>query len=259
LTPGGPSTRDITYARWSDLEPGDTREITGDTPSEYSDEYDPLPPGVSFTHSSPPAIPPQRQKKRMSKPVLFHGKPSEVDNVLTHCLATFAADGTTDPGRRAGYLASLFRGIALTWLTNQIKDNPNVLADFSAFVERVKSKYSLNDYAKNGQLARQLAGLRQVRSVQDYATAFEPLAEQTGLTPHIAIAQFKRGLKPHIQRALVTADDYSDIETVISEAVRIDSEFYNIRQYGGSRSRGQGANRDGKGRWKSRSFKREEK
>lgn len=192
----------------------------------------------------------------MSKPVLFHGKPSEVDNVLTHCTATFAADGTTESGKRAGYLASLFRGTALSWLTKKLKDHQSLLDDYEAFVAEVRSKYALNEHARNGQLARQLANLRQRRSVQEYATQFEQISAELALQPAIAIADFKRGLKPHIQRALVTSDDYTDLESVITEAERIDSEFFNIRRNGGQYRGGRG--RDGKGRFTSRhKFKRE--
>lgn len=186
----------------------------------------------------------------MSKPVLFHGKPNQVDDVLTHCLATFAANGVTDPGQQAGYLASLFRGSALTWLTTTLKENDSILVDYTSFVQQVRQRYELNEHARAGQLARQLASCRQRRSVQDYATEFEPLSKACQLSDSVAIATFVKGLKPHVQRALVTSDDYVDLSSVIAEATRIDSELYNIRRSGGYNPTRFSSTRDGKGRFK---------
>jgi hypothetical protein len=197
-----------------------------------------------------PAPAPRRTDKEMSKPVLFYGKPSQIDDVLTHVTVKFLADNITDHGPRCGYLASLYRGPALTWLSQYLRTHQ--LDDYDEFVEQTKQAFALTDEALQGQLNRQLTQLRQKGSVQNYALNFRQLQLQLNLPAATAIACFKAGLKPHIQRALVTDNSSTTLEDHIGEATRIDSEFYNIS---GARTPGRfNANRSKSGRDKQGRF-----
>lgn len=166
-------------------------------------------------------------KEMSTKPVLFYGKPSQIDDVLTHVTVKVLADNITEDSAKCGYLASLYRGPALSWLTTYLKKN--TLDDYEEFVAQTKTAFALPDEALQGQLSRQLTHLRQKGSVQNYALQFRQLADQVQLPGPIAKAQFIAGLKPHIQRALITGDDKESLSAAITEAIRIDSELFNIR------------------------------
>jgi len=232
--------REITYEPPSQYE---TREITeGDPYHEFSSA--PESPGTAQVVL--PDLQPLSQKfKKSSSMVTFSGKASEVDPVLTHCTAVFAADAITGEDRKWGYLASRFKGPALLWLTNKLNEkdydeNGKELVKYNTYsdlAQQIKDTFGLSHQALAGQQARKLASLRQKRDVQHYALEFRPLAQATNLTEPVAIATFTRGLKSHIQRALVASDDYDSLESVIGEAIRIDSELYNIRRNGGFRPR----------------------
>jgi len=192
----------------------------------------------------------------MSKPVLFYGKPDQVDDVVTYCTVKFLADGTTDETQKSGYLASLFRGSALSWLTEYLKANQ--LNDYEELIAQVRQTFGLNEAAAQGQYARQLAGLRQKGSVQQYAITFQDLARKVALPDAAAKAQFVRGLKPHVQRGLIIGDDKDTLNAAITEATRIDSELYSIgRTQQGYGHKGRGQGRDGKGKFRSNKFKSE--
>jgi len=204
-----------------------------------------------------PATTAQKKQTEMSKPVLFYGKPNQVDDLVTFCKVKFLADGTNDESQKAGYLASLFRGHALSWLTEYMKRNS--LDDFESLVQEIRRVFGLNETAAASQLANRLANLRQRGSVQQYALEFEQLATATKLPDTVARAQFVKGLKQHVQRGLVTADQADTLSEAIEEATRIDAELYSIgrnKHPGHSIGRGN-ASRDGNGRFKKRRFKSE--
>jgi len=224
----------------------ESREVTyGDPYHEYSDYS-----VADSTRPPSPALETTAKTKPRRNMVKFSGKPSDIDNVLTHCTATFAAEETTKDSKRCGYLASLFTGAALSWLTSKLKKNPGLLTDWDDFTSEIRTAFELNDSAKAGQVARQLAYLKQQKDVQSYALKFKPLSEEARLPNEIAQATFVKGLKPHIQRALITSDDYKDLDELITEATRIDSELYNLQRYG-SRPAKFGGNRDKGGKFKS--------
>jgi len=211
---------------------------------------------VSETSSVPDIVLPDApttrptRKDEMSKPVLFYGKPSQVDDVITFCTVKFLADNTTDETQKAGYLASLFRGSALAWLTSYLATH--TLDDYTELTEQIRAKFGLSHTALQGLYARQLAALRQKSSVQAFGLEFRELSEKVGLPDAAAQAQFIKGLKIHIQRTLVASDDYTDLNTLIDEATRIDSQLYNIGRQGnnGYQGKGHGKSRDRTGRFK---------
>lgn len=194
--------------------------------------------------------------EEMSKPVLFYGKPSQLDDVLTFVTVKFIADQTTSSSAKAGYLASLFRGPALSWLTQLLKESPSALEDWEGFRETVTTTFELNDVAKEAQTARKLASVTQRGSVQQYALEFSQLATASKLPDAVAKAQFTKGLKPHIQRALIISDDRATLQTCIDEATRLDSEMYNAGRNPHFRSKAT-SGRDKKGRFKGKYIKSE--
>lgn len=199
----------------------------------------------------------RKTPEEMSKPVLFYGKPSQLDQVLTFATVKYLADGTTTDKAKCGYLASLFRGTALNWLTSQIARDEDILDNYEDFLAAVKDAFALDESAKKAQAARQLANLRQKGSVQDYALKFQDLALDAGLNAQTAIAYFTKGLKPAIRSALIISDERSTLADAVTEAVRIDSQLYYA---GGSRGgfSGPRKSRDRKGRFtKSKPIKEE--
>jgi hypothetical protein len=185
----------------------------------------------------------------MSKPVLFYGKPSQLADVLTYAKINFLTNGLTDDQAKAGYLASLFRGSALNWLTQKFVENPNILGDYESFEASVKETFELNEFALQAQSARKLANLRQKGSAQDYALKFKELSRQAGLPDPTAIALFTKGLKRHVRSALIINDERDSLDDAVTEAIRIDSQLYFASPRQGTRDT-KGPTRNGKGQFK---------
>jgi hypothetical protein len=116
----------------------------------------------------------------MSKPVLFYGKPSQLEDVLTYVRVQFLVQGTSSD-QKAPVLAQSFRGQALNWLTNQLNVEPDLLVDYDAFVEQVKSGFGLSPAAATSQAARRYVNCHQKASIQLYAVEFRQLSTRSGL------------------------------------------------------------------------------
>lgn len=190
----------------------------------------------------------QRVKKRtseMSKPVLFYGKPNQLPQVLTYCKVKFLADGSDDSedtSQQAAQLASLFRGPALTWLTEQLQSDKHLLDDYDAFAGKVHDTFALDRHAEEAQAASALANCRQTSSVQEYALRFQTLAKKAAIPDPTAVAFFQKGLKQHIRQSLIVTNQNGKLEHVIAEAARIDAQTYYSKS-GNSRSGGHSTNR----------------
>lgn len=180
-------------------------------------------------------------KDDMSKPVLFYGKPNQLEDVITFCDVKILVDGLTSDERKCGLLASLFRGQALHWLTSQLKSSPKLLTeDYEDFKFNVKNAFGLSAEAATAKAARRLATISQRGPCQLYAIEFRQVSDALGLDDATARASFQRGLKLHVREAVVTTGPHSTLSDLIEEAVRIDTELYNARRQARSGGRQQG-------------------
>jgi len=162
----------------------------------------------------------------MSKAVTFSGKPSQLDACLTHCKVKLLADGITEETAKAAYLASLLRGAALTWLTQKLDSNDDLLNDYQELVEHLKRDFGIDDQSKRLQAAKALTRLRQKGSVREYAQKFEHLAAEAGLNEQTSVALFTEGLKPKVKEGLIFTDATQKYKTLAAEATRIDTQLY---------------------------------
>jgi hypothetical protein len=153
-------------------------------------------------------------------------------------------DGRVTDRERCAYLASLFRGSALTWLTRQLDTNTNILNDYEEFVAQVQQSFAVDETAVKLQASRALTRCTQKTSVQDYRNRFNPLADDSGINKEHKIATFIAGLKPEIRRALIIADTPSDYDKLVAKAIELDSNLYYAggSKHGGGGKRGQPGN-----------------
>jgi hypothetical protein len=187
----------------------------------------------------------------MSKPVLFYGKPGQLDSLFTYVEVQFRLTPGIDDGTRAATLASLFRGGALDWLTQTLRANPAILDSYEGFKETVTEEFSLDDHAQKSQAARALTQLRQTKDVHSYGQRFRTLSHQADVAGPTATALFIKGLKPRIRDAVIISDERDSLDDAITEATRIDSQLYyaGSRQSGSNAGRQRGSGRDTKGRF----------
>jgi len=174
----------------------------------------------------------------MSKPVLFYGKPSQLQDTVTHVRMQNLLSNTTSEKEKCARLASTFRGSALRWLTTEVNLQPSILHDYDQFVEKVSNAFALTEVAAKAKAARRYANLYQKTSAQLYGIEFKQLSTQLNIPDSTAVAQFVKGLKSHIREALIIQDETDDLDKAIEEAVRIDSQLYSSkRAFSGNNTR----------------------
>jgi hypothetical protein len=166
----------------------------------------------------------------MSKPVLFYGKPQQLDDVLTFADIKNLVDGNATDKSQCGLLASLFRGQALHWLTAQLRTSPKLLNNYDEFVATLRSSFGISDGAQRAHAAQRLATVSQRGPVQLYAIEMRQLFETLGIDDSSAQAYFTRGLKLHVREALVASGGVDTLDELIQEAIRIDTELYNAKR-----------------------------
>lgn len=173
---------------------------------------------------------PAFREDTMSKPILFYGKPGQLDTLTTYCTVKFIAEDTPDASKGA-VCATHFRGPALTWLSRRLKLNPQFLANWDNFSTALSTSFGLDDIAAGQQAARQLASCRQTSSVQEYATKFRDLAELAGIPDQTANALFLKGLRPNVRNACIISDNNDSLTDTIAEAQRIDNQLFYARSF----------------------------
>jgi hypothetical protein len=176
--------------------------------------------------STPSVTSATRFREDMSKPITFSGKPRQLEPCLTYVQVRCIAENITTGQQKAGVLASLFRGPALSWLTTSLKLTPTILQDFDELVTQLRSTFGTTPQAQKLQAANAITSLRQKGSVQDYEQRFSVLAAEAELTPEIQAALFAKGLKPKIREALIVSDAADTYDEIAREAKRLDAEFY---------------------------------
>jgi hypothetical protein len=124
----------------------------------------------------------------------------------------------------------LFRGQALHWLTNELATNTSLLHDYNSFQKELQSAFGVSEKVEQQSAARRIANITQRGPVQLYAIEFRQLSKTLGYTDATAKAQFTRGLKLHVREALITSDQDGDLEDLIEEAQRLDTELYSARR-----------------------------
>lgn len=172
------------------------------------------------------------------KSITFSGKPSQLEPCLTHCKVKILADQITEDSAKCGYLASLLRGQALNWLTHKLTTEPQILTDYEELEAQLRATFGVTEEALRLQAAKQLSSTWQKGSVREYHLRFDRLASDAGLNDATKLALFVKGLKTKVREALIIADPAETYADTVTEATRIDNEFFYTTNKRGSRGGG---------------------
>jgi hypothetical protein len=162
--------------------------------------------------------------------LLFYGKPDTLTDLITHCKVRFYAK----PSRyeadetKSGYLASLFRGQALTWLTEALIQRPKLLEDWENFQDVLIKAFDASEQTQRQSADSRLRLLRQTGSAQKYALAFEPLINKLKYDDNAKQAAFLVGLKPQVKQQ-IAGQTFKTYETLRSHAINIDESLFALR------------------------------
>ncbi|CAI7889198.1 unnamed protein product [Closterium sp. NIES-53] len=177
--------------------------------------------GVAAANSSPAAPPDGNQRARPALPDLFFpGRNQPVVSRWLFLVEQFLLLSHILPAEWTAFTGTLLRGSAITWwqsvhATIQSWDQFKLI--FTATFQPVNPNIRARDA---------LAALKQLKSVQDYASRFRDIAQEIlDLSDAERMDRFKRGLKTNV-RMEVELRDCSTLEEMIRVAERYDSVHY---------------------------------
>lgn len=182
--------------------------------------------------SPPPPLPPTPgPEPRLPAPQRYDGKPGECRGFLTQCELTFELQPSTFLTERAkiAYVITLLTEKARAWATSVWQRQGPECTDFKIFSEDMLRVFDQS--VSSADSAKKLMTIRQgTGSVADYAIAFRTLAAVSGWNEAALVVAFHHGLSDPVKDGLASAGCPSDLEPLISHAMRLDNRLRERRR-----------------------------
>jgi len=213
---------------------------SGDRPAFSSDEELPDRPDEDPESDESDTSDDSSEDESMAE-LIFEGKVETLEDILTHCNVTYLSKPRKfpDDATKSGYLAAQFRGKALTWLTAELKSNPNLLKNHDEFTKAVRRAFEPSKEAQRIAADKKLKTLTQRGSAQTFLIEFEYLTGILGYEDGAKRQALMTRVKPEVRKQLVglSYDDYADLKASV---VRYDEELFALRNPRPRRTKGQG-------------------
>jgi transposase InsO family protein len=126
-------------------------------------------------------------------------------------------------------------------LDDQDDETKAMFASYAEFKKRLEGTFGDIDKERNAE--RQLWRLKQMGSVNDYASKFQQIISHLDWDEDAYIARFEEGLKPDIQEKLIWMDRPKTLSKMIEQAVKIDNKLYDFTMRKKERNWGNFSNR----------------
>lgn len=163
---------------------------------------------------------------RLPPPKPFSGNANSCGGFLTQCSLTFELQPSSFPTDRSkiAYIITLLADKALSWASAVWESQDVCCGTYALFVEEFKRVF---DHPVSGrESSRQLLTLKQgSRSTADFAIEFRTIASSSGWNDEALMACFQGGLSGPILDELVTREPATDLESLITMAIRLDNRL----------------------------------
>jgi hypothetical protein len=152
---------------------------------------------------------------------------------ITQCLMYFEARPSQFPSEKSKILfsASFLRGEAFSWYEATVVIPSFSFPSFDAYASKLRLTFGEDPLVIKDRVFQDLMALSQKGSVQKYTTSFVQLIARLSLDEATKISIFRRGLKPSIQRFLLSIpDQLLNLDTVITAATRYDDNLFALER-----------------------------
>ncbi len=145
---------------------------------------------------------------------------------MWRCSLTFELQPSSFPTDRSkiAYIITLLADKAISWASAVWESQDVCCGTYALFVEEFKRVF---DHPVSGrESSRQLLTLKQgSRSTVDFAIEFRTIASGSGWNDEALMACFQGGLSGSILDELVTREPATDLESLITMAIRLDNRL----------------------------------
>lgn len=186
--------------------------------------------------SPPPAValnPPilQSRESHVPDPEHYSGDMGKCGAFLLQCSlvfnqkpVTFASDSS-----KIAFVMGLLRDKALAWASAVWQNNPALRQDFDFFEAELKRVFDHPVLGKEA--AKRLLALRQgSRSAAEFSVDFRTLAAESGWDGEALMCVFTNGLSEQLKDELAVRDEYENLDSLISAAIKLDNRIRERRR-----------------------------
>lgn len=205
-------------------------------PAQATQPSPPTPPPL-------PPLPPQRESYAPD-PEPFAGDLDKCRGFLLQCSLVFNQRPQTFPSdqSKVHYILGLLRGRALAWAEAVNSSQSVVNMSVEEFIAKMKLVFDHPDHCGNA--AKRLLNLRQgSRSVADFSVEFRTLAADSKWNDEALRGVFVKGLNESLKDELASRDEPSDLDSLVSLAIRLDNRLRERHRERAGRSSQSGASR----------------
>jgi hypothetical protein len=171
------------------------------------------------------------EKIKVALPDKFDGNCVQYDTFKSSLDNFFALKGSvySQEEIKVRTIGTLLTKQALQWYSTLVKGNSPLLQNYRLFMDEFTKLFSDPNAKMKSQLL--LKKLKQGSgSVLSYFTRFRALALNTGFDQEAQMDSFRTGLSEEIKDVLATSlQEISDLESLVSMAIKIDTRLYDRR------------------------------
>ena len=181
-----------------------------------------VPPTPTIIHAGPGL--------RLANPVRYSGEPGRCKTFLTECDMhfEFSPQHFLTDRSKVGFMISNLGGRAQVWATAEWDRDSRICQTLQEFKQAMRRTF--DPVGTDRDTARQLCGLRQGKdSVSDYAIRFRTLAAESDWNSRALYDTFFKGLANAILERLLPIDLPSDLDSLISLAIRTDNRLEELK------------------------------
>lgn len=182
------------------------------------------------TPPQPTALRPPRES-HVPDPEHYSGDMGKCGAFLLQCSLVFSQKPLTyaSDSSKIAFIMGLLQDKALSWASAVWQNRPAIRHDFDLFEAELKKVF---DHPVQGkEAARRMLTLHQgSKSVAEYSVDFRTLAAEAGWDNTALMSVFTNGLSEQIKDELAVKDDYADLDSLISAAIRLDNRIRERRR-----------------------------
>lgn len=176
----------------------------------------------------PPVIPLEPNLPHLSR---YGGEPGLCGQFVHQCSLIFDQQPSaySQDSSKVAFIMSLLTGKAASWAWAVSKARPEIQSSFSDFITEFRCVF--HHPVKGKEAGRQLLDCVQgSQSVAEYSITFRILAIQSGFNDCALRSIFRRGLSSNLKDKLAVHDDSTNLEDLISLAIRLDHRINERRR-----------------------------
>lgn len=164
-------------------------------------------------------------------PETYRGDMGKCGGFLLQCSLVFSQKPMTYAldSSKVAFVMGLLQGKALDWATAMWQNKPEIHNDYSSFERELKKVF---DHPVQGKEAsKRLLCLNQgAHSVAEYSIEFRTLAAEAGWDDSALQTVFINGLSEQLKDELALKDESTDLDSLISTAIKLDNRLRERRR-----------------------------